>query len=183
MALGSLAVAGATAATLPVGVVAAIGIATGIAASKFWGWLWDNGAADFYGIKPGDELGGPGFWDGLAGLLGGLADDAAGLLGWLFPDGEGGAAGSAANAGSAGATLAPPPRRYDPLVLDLDGDGLEFTNLADSQAMFDLSGDQFATRTAWLKGDDGFLVLDQNGDGVVNGIDELFGSDTEGGFA
>ncbi|WP_432822900.1 calcium-binding protein, partial [Trichloromonas sp.] len=113
------------------------------------------------------------------------AVDGAGSLGTLYPDPETAAAaiGRAAGAGSDGATLAPPPPRRDPLVLDLDGDGLEFTSLADSQAMFDLTGDQFATRTAWLKGDDGFLVLDKNADGFINDINELFGSATEGGFS
>ncbi len=68
-------------------------------------------------------------------------------------------------------------------MLDLDGDGLEFVNRAESQAKFDLTGNHFATQTAWLKGDDGFLALDQNNDGVINDINELFGNASQGGFS
>ena len=48
----------------------------------------------------------------------------------------------------------------DPLVIDLDGDGIETTGVGTSSAYFDVDGDLFAERTGWLKGDDGFLVLD-----------------------
>lgn len=70
----------------------------------------------------------------------------------------------------------------NPLALDLGGDGLKFVNLADSKAKFDLKGNHFATQTAWLKGDDGFLVLDKNKDGIINDINELFGNTVQGGF-
>ncbi|HHF0560593.1 TPA: hypothetical protein ACPHT1_004793, partial [Vibrio antiquarius] len=73
-------------------------------------------------------------------------------------------------------------RRIDPLVLDLDGDGLEFLNLDNSQAKFDLTGDGFATHTSWLSGDDGFLAIDKNNDGLINNIDELFGREDATGF-
>jgi hypothetical protein len=71
----------------------------------------------------------------------------------------------------------------DPLVLDLDGDGLETIALEDSAAYFDGDGDLFAERTGWLGGDDGFLVLDKNANGLVDDGSELFGSATQGGFA
>ena len=45
----------------------------------------------------------------------------------------------------------------DPLVLDLDDDGIETTSLHQSQAYFDLNGDYFRDRTGWLSADDGFL--------------------------
>ena len=70
----------------------------------------------------------------------------------------------------------------DPLVMDLDGDGVEFIGLNGSNAYFDLDGDGFATRTAWLGGDDGFLTLDRNGDGKVNDISELFGKPNQTGY-
>ena len=35
----------------------------------------------------------------------------------------------------------------DPLVLDLNGDGIEFTKLGSSNVYFDLDGDRFAERT------------------------------------
>jgi hypothetical protein len=71
----------------------------------------------------------------------------------------------------------------DPLVLDLDGDGIETIALEDSAAYFDGDGDLFAERTAWLGSDDGFLVLDKNANGRVDDGGELFGSATQGGFA
>ncbi len=94
-------------------------------------------------------------------------------------DGEGGGATGPANDGNVGAGLG---ANRDPLVLDLDGDGIELGTLADSQAYFDLNGDGFATRTSWLKGDDGFLALDRNQDGKINDITELFGSPERTGY-
>ena len=59
----------------------------------------------------------------------------------------------------------------DPLVLELDGDGIETSALGtqgrDSDVYFDHDGDFFAERTGWLDGDDGFLALDKNGNGGV----------------
>ncbi len=94
-------------------------------------------------------------------------------------DGEGGGATGPANDGNVGAGLG---ANRDPFVLDLDGDGIELGTLADSQAYFDLNGDGFATRTSWLKGDDGFLALDRNQDGKINDITELFGSPDRTGY-
>ncbi|QND63166.1 hypothetical protein HB777_04005 [Mesorhizobium loti] len=74
----------------------------------------------------------------------------------------------------------PPPR--DPLVIDLDGDGIELTSLGASAAYFDLDGDGFAERTGWVGSDDGLLVLDENGNGRIDDIAELFGSATSQGF-
>ena len=70
-----------------------------------------------------------------------------------------------------------------PLILDLDGDGIELTSLEDSTVHFDLDGDGFREKTGWLKSDDGLLVLDRNNDdGYINDISELFGNQTTGGF-
>ncbi|MCO5070267.1 MAG: hypothetical protein M9944_03545 [Rhizobiaceae bacterium] len=76
---------------------------------------------------------------------------------------------------------APSPPR-DPLVADLDGDGIELISVAESQAYFDFGGDGFAERTGWLEPDDGFLFEDTESDGVASGISELFGSEDEDGF-
>jgi Ca2+-binding RTX toxin-like protein len=71
----------------------------------------------------------------------------------------------------------------DPLALDLDGDGLEFTGLKTSDTYFDLDGDGFAEHTAWLRSDDGFLALDRDGDGAIGDISELFGAPGVSGFS
>jgi Ca2+-binding RTX toxin-like protein len=74
-----------------------------------------------------------------------------------------------------GADATPP--RYDPLILDLDGDGLETVTSADG-AFFDHDGNGFAERTGWVSGDDGLLVRDINNDGIINNGGELFGDQT-----
>ncbi|STZ07745.1 Uncharacterised protein [Moraxella caprae] len=68
---------------------------------------------------------------------------------------------------------------YDPLALDLDGDGIE-TIAHDKlkKAVFDHDGDGIAHATGWVKKDDGILVLDRNGDGVINDGREVFGDST-----
>ncbi|HOV04586.1 MAG TPA: hypothetical protein PLG99_09270, partial [Kaistiaceae bacterium] len=63
----------------------------------------------------------------------------------------------------------------DPLVLDLDGDGIETVGLAQSGTHFDLDGDFFAERAGWLGPDDGFLAVDRNGNGRIDDITEMFG--------
>jgi len=65
----------------------------------------------------------------------------------------------------------------DPLVLDLNGDGIK-TISANSGITFDFNGDGLKTGTGWLSGDDGFLVLDRNGNGTIDNGSELFGVDT-----
>ena len=55
--------------------------------------------------------------------------------------------------------------KISPLVLDLDGDGVETTNVNDQWVVFDLDGDGVKNRTGWAGADDGFLVFDRNGDG------------------
>lgn len=60
-----------------------------------------------------------------------------------------------------------------PIVLDLDGDGLELVSYAASTVNFDINGDGVRDRTGWVSADDGFLFLDRNNDGVVNNGSEL----------
>ena len=68
---------------------------------------------------------------------------------------------------------------YDPLVLDLDGDGIETVGSRKlSGAVFDNDGDGIRTATGWVKADDGLLVVDRNGDGIINDGTELFGDST-----
>jgi Ca2+-binding RTX toxin-like protein len=65
----------------------------------------------------------------------------------------------------------------DPLILDLDGDGLEITPLTKG-ILFDANGDTIKTGTAWAAADDGMLVWDRNGNGSIDSGAELFGDET-----
>ena len=70
----------------------------------------------------------------------------------------------------------------DPLVLDLDGDGIELTSVDNHVVRFDVDADGFHEATGWVYSDDGLIVLDCNGDGLINDISELFGNQTTSGF-
>lgn len=71
----------------------------------------------------------------------------------------------------------------DPLVLDLDGDGLELTGQSSYSPFFDYDGDGYGERGGWVDGDDGILVLDANNDGAVTDVGEMFGGPGQSGFA
>ncbi|AUX78428.1 calcium-binding protein [Sinorhizobium fredii] len=73
--------------------------------------------------------------------------------------------------------------RHDPLVLDLDGDGVELSTLDSSNVHFDYDQDGFAEKTGWVSSDDGILAIDRNNNGSVDGVSELFGSPTQDGFS
>lgn len=66
-----------------------------------------------------------------------------------------------------------------PLVLDLNGDGVQTTDLFAS-VRFDLDGNGARVRSAWTCGwtEEGFLWLDLNRNGGVDGGRELFGQGT-----
>ena len=75
------------------------------------------------------------------------------------------------------ATLWRPVQR-DPLILDIDGDGLETIGLRQSLTKFDHDADGIKTATGWVSPDDAFLVLDRNGNGLIDNGTELFGDAT-----
>jgi len=59
-----------------------------------------------------------------------------------------------------------------PVVLDLDGDGIELIPLEQSGVTFDTNGDGEASRIGWVAPDDGLLAWDRDGDAVIR-HDEL----------
>jgi hypothetical protein len=76
-------------------------------------------------------------------------------------------------------TSAPPPPRRDPLVLDLNGNGLETVGLSDvNPLLFDHNADAVKTSTGWISSNDGLLVWDRNGNGAIDNGRELFGDAT-----
>jgi hypothetical protein len=72
----------------------------------------------------------------------------------------------------------------DPLILDLDGDGIA-TTTARGGRLFDLDGDGRTERVANVVGGDAFLALDRNGNGRIDDGRELFGDQhgAKDGFA
>jgi len=59
---------------------------------------------------------------------------------------------------------------WDPIVLDLKGDGVKMKALAESNAYFDVSANGAAPKTGRGDANDGLLVVDMNGAGKINNI-------------
>jgi hypothetical protein len=73
--------------------------------------------------------------------------------------------------------LVPVTVPYDPIVFDLDGDGIETVGLK-AGVKFDGNADGIKTTTGWVGKDDGMLVWDRNGNGQIDSGRELFGDQT-----
>ncbi len=108
----------------------------------------------------GDVIGG--IIEGIGSLFGGGNDGA----GSQAPEKEEHNAGSEESGDSDGGA-------GKPIILDLDGDGLELVALEDSSAFYDINGDGYRERMAWASPDDGFLAYDKDGDGTISAHDEL----------
>jgi Ca2+-binding RTX toxin-like protein len=75
-----------------------------------------------------------------------------------------------------------PPTAGDPLILDLDGDGAELTDIDVTDVYFDTNMDGFVERVGWVGPDDGLLARDMDGNGLIDNLSELFGTETVDGF-
>jgi len=71
----------------------------------------------------------------------------------------------------------------DPLVLDLDGNGVNLTPVSDYAPALDMNVDGFLVHTGWVSGSDGILVYDKNGNGAVDNATEIFGGPDANGYA
>lgn len=77
-----------------------------------------------------------------------------------------------------------PLRRHDPLALDMNQDGeISTVSIDDSTAFFDLTGDGIKEKVGWIQAVDGLVAYDKNGNGKIDGINEVFGTATTSGFA
>jgi len=68
----------------------------------------------------------------------------------------------------------------DPLVLDLDGDGIELLGLG-SGVQFDVNVDGVLETTGWVGPDDGLLAMDLDGSGQIEDMSEVFSEVFNGG--
>ena len=68
----------------------------------------------------------------------------------------------------------------EPLILDLNGDGIHTTSLEVAPVNFDLTGDGVDDVTSWTdwRTEEGILYFDHNRNGVIDGGGELFGDAT-----
>ena len=79
-----------------------------------------------------------------------------------------------------GTTITITTQPYDmstPLILDLNNNGIE-TLSVDEGIIFDIDADGSVDHTGWVGKNDGLLVRDLNGDGMINDATELFGEHT-----
>lgn len=64
----------------------------------------------------------------------------------------------------------------EPLVVDLNGNGIELTDVRKGKGVeFDITGDGVKEQVSWVSPNDGMLVYDRNGNGVIDSGKELFG--------
>jgi hypothetical protein len=68
-------------------------------------------------------------------------------------------------------------RLQSPIVLDLDGNGIQTLSVS-AGVNFDLLANGQPVQTGWVGSGDGLLVLDHNRDGSINDGSELFGTST-----
>ena len=67
------------------------------------------------------------------------------------------------------------PETYDPLVIDLNNDGIKGSNL-DYKINFDLDNNGFKEATSWIDNNDAFIAIDKNNNGTIDNGSELFGN-------
>ncbi len=75
-------------------------------------------------------------------------------------------------------------RDGSPLVLDIDGNGIELAALGSAESVYwDIDEDGFREASGWITGGDALLAHDLNQDGKIGDHSELFGNLTTDGFS
>jgi hypothetical protein len=69
---------------------------------------------------------------------------------------------------------------YDPLILDLNHNGLIDTVNIDNGVYFDGGSDDFSEKMGWVSGGDGLLCVDRNGDNQIDSSELLGNTDIYG---
>ena len=117
--------------------------------------------------------------------MGGSTYSGAGAIGAVSGGIAGSLSGRTSSSGSYGATVSGTPGHgpdsvggVPPIIIDLDGDGVELVSLAEPTAFFDIDKDGFRENMGWAGADDGFLVMDLNGDGDVQAGEIAFAGQT-----
>ncbi len=96
---------------------------------------------------------------GIANAIGSIISGIANAIGSLF--------GANNNDNSDGSG------KNSPVVIDLDGDGIELAPMDQNQTFFDFDDDGYLERTAWVGADDGLLMFDLNNDGQISTAKEI----------
>ena len=80
-----------------------------------------------------------------------------------------------ATANNAGGNTAASQQSVRPIVLDLEGNGIQLTRRANAGGvLLDVDDDGFAEQTDWIGAKEGILVADLDGDGQIRGGHEMF---------
>ncbi len=127
------------------------------------GYLVTDGAA----VKIGDGAGQVSQADADAEIARRIAERDANSGGGEGGGSEGGGSGGGGGGGGGG------DGNGKPVVLDLDGDGVELVRLNDSPAYYDIFDDDYYYQMGWVSADDGFLAFDIGRDGVIEAHNEL----------
>lgn len=134
------------------------------------------------------QYSGPPSSGGLMGVLSTIVNIIVGALGAFVSLGAGlsALAATTSTQGAVGASLSVSATIYggagvNPLVLDMDGDGIETLDISKNNVWFDMNNDNFTEKVGWVSGDDALLAIDKNNNGLIDNQSELFGSiDTKG---